>query len=347
VLLIVAALVVVWLLYALSSVFTPVLVALGLAYLFNPVISMAETRWRLPRPVTISLLLLFLTLGAVAFLAWLGPLLVQQAQTLMRKAPRYLEMIGGYFGVELAHVVEELLALPSSDETLSAMQPLVSGTGQALGLIGAVIGTTTYIAMTAILLPVYFFFFAWRFDEIALTLKRLIPSTYRARTLEILGQIDQAVMNFFRGRLLIALITGVLYAAGWAWTGVPYWFLLGAGTGLLSIVPYVNAIGWPLAIILKYLDVAANSGPMDWISILLVPSLPYLVVQFFESWWLTPWIEGRSNDLHPVTVIIAVLVGGAAGGFLGLALAIPLAATGKILLYELLLPRWKQWVRGP
>ncbi len=347
VLLILSALLLVWLLYALSSVFTPVLVALGLAYLFNPLISAAETRWRLPRPVTISLLLLVLTLGAVAFLAWLGPLLVQQAQTLMRKAPQYLDMIGGYFGVDLAHVVEELLSSPSSNEPLSAMPPLVSGTGQALGLIGAVIGTTSYIAMTAMLLPIYFFFFAWRFEDIALTLKRLIPAAHRACTLDILGQIDQAVMNFFRGRLLIALITGVLYAAGWAWTGVPYWFLLGAGTGLLSIIPYVNAIGWPLAIVLKYLDVAANSGPMDWISILLMPSLPYLVVQFFESWWLTPWIEGRSNDLHPVTVIIAVLVGGAAGGFLGLTLAIPLAATGKILLYELVLPRWKQWVRGP
>jgi predicted PurR-regulated permease PerM len=59
---------------------------------------------------------------------------------------------------------------------------------------------------------------------------------------------------------------------------------------------------------------------------------------------LTPWIEGRSNDLHPVTVIIAVMVGGAVGGFLGLTLAIPVAASLKILLQELLLPRWKAWV---
>jgi predicted PurR-regulated permease PerM len=67
VLLILSVMLVVGLLYALSSVFTPVLVALGLAYLFNPLISAAQTRWRLPRPVTISLLLLVLTLGAVAF----------------------------------------------------------------------------------------------------------------------------------------------------------------------------------------------------------------------------------------------------------------------------------------
>ncbi|HSA64268.1 MAG TPA: AI-2E family transporter [Nitrospira sp.] len=344
VLVILSVVLAVWMLYALSSVFTPVLFALGLAYLCNPLVTWMEHRWHVPRPVSISLVLLLLAVSTVAFLAWLGPLLIQQAQTLMRKAPQYLQMIGGYIGLDLDEMVEALLGPKSSNDPMSAMQPIVTGTGQALGLLGAVIGTTSYLAVTSLLLPIYFFFFAWRFEAITLTLRRLIPVAHRPRTVEILAKIDDAVMNFFRGRLLIALITGVLYAVGWAWTGVPYWFLLGAGTGLLSIIPYVNAIGWPLAIIFTYLDATANSGSMDWISLLVFPSLPYLVVQFFESWWLTPWIQGRSNDLHPVTVIIVVMVGGAVGGILGLTLAIPIAASLKILLQELVLPRWKAWV---
>lgn len=334
-----------WLLYELRSIFTPVLIALGLAYLCNPLITSAQNRWRMPRPATITLLLVVFALGAATFLAWLAPLLVEQAQTLASKAPQYLETIGGRYGIELAGILDQLRARTQQDDLLTAVQPIVSGTGQALGqtfkLIGAVIGTTGYIAMTAMLLPIYFFFFAWRLDAIASTTRRLIPAEHRGRALDILEQIDRSVMSFFRGRLLVALITGMLYAAGWAWTDVPYWFLLGTGTGLLSIIPYVNAIGWPLAILLKYVDVASNSGSMDWLSILVLPSLPYLVVQFFESWWLTPWVEGYSSNLAPVTVIIVVLVGGAVGGFLGLLLAIPIAASVKILFQELILPRWE------
>ncbi len=342
---IVSAGLLVWFVYEFRGVFMPVLAGLALAYLVHPLITIAEVRWRVPRVVTILLLLVALALGIAAFMAWLGPILVQQSQALARKTPQYIENIGGRYGIELAAVSDQVIAWTSrfQEDPVSALQPIFSGTGHALGFIGAVIGTTTYIAMTALLLPIYFFFFAWRFDRITDALTRLIPASHREVTLDILGKMDEAVTGFFRGRLLIAVVTGILYAAGWALTGVPYWFLLGAGTGLLSIIPYVSVIGWPLAIVFKYLDVAAGGQAVDWLSIAVLPSLPYLVVQFLESWWLTPWIEGHTTNLSAVTVIIVVLVGGAVGGFLGLLLAIPVAASIKILLQELVLPRWEAW----
>ncbi len=117
------------------------------------------------------------------------------------------------------------------------------------------------------------------------------------------------------------------------------------GTGLLSIIPYISVIGWPLAILLKYLDAVGDPGgqTVGWFSIVALPSLPYLTVQFFESWWLTPWIQGQTSNLSAVTVIVVVLVGGAVAGFLGLLLAIPIASSIKILFEELVLPRWEAW----
>ncbi len=337
----------VWFVYEVRGVFLPVFVALGLAYLFHPLITRAQERWRVPRVASITLVLILLGLGTAAFVAWLSPILVDQVRSLAKRAPQYVETLGGHYGIEMAGLSEQITDWTSriQEDPEEALTSIFSGTGQALGVIGTVIGTTTYIAMTALLIPIYFFFFAWRFERISEVLPRLIPASRRDRTLEILGRMDEAVTGFFRGRLFIAVITGTLYALGWALTGVPYWFLLGAITGLLSIIPYVSLIGWPLAILLKYLDAASGSGgdTVDWVSIAVWPSVPYLIVQFLESWWLTPWIEGHTTNLSAITVIIVVLIGGAVGGFLGLLLAIPVAASVKILLQELVMPRWKAW----
>lgn len=160
--------------------------------------------------------------------------------------------------------------------------------------------------------------------------------------------MDQAVSGFFRGRLTIALGSAVLYSLGWALTGIRYWFLLGLVTGILTIIPYASLIGWPLAVLLKYLDVlATDNGAFDLMTIVVWPSLAYLLVQFIESWLLTPWVQSQSMDMSAVTVLIVVFIGGALGGFYGLLLAIPIAACLKILAEELVLPRLASQAAAP
>jgi predicted PurR-regulated permease PerM len=112
-------------------------------------------------------------------------------------------------------------------------------------------------------------------------------------------------------------------------------------------VPYLSAIGWPLAVVIKYADVVATgqSNGTDWMAILLWPSVAYLVVQFIESWVLTPWMQSRSTDMSAVTILIVVFVGGAVGGLFGLIFAIPVVTCLKILIEEFIRPRWLQWVR--
>jgi predicted PurR-regulated permease PerM len=331
--------------YALRGIFIPLFVALGLAYLLNPLITSLEKRWRVPRPVSIILLLGMFALGVAAFLAWLGPVLAQQAQALAMKAPEYIQALGGRHGIELTDVSQQVLSWTSQfqDDPLAAFQPIFTGTSRALGFVSAILGTTSYIALIMILIPIYFFMFAWGFERVAGSLVRLLPVGQRVRILNVLDKIDQSVFGFFRGRLLVGVITGVMYSAGWAWTDVPYSYLLGAMTGLLTIIPYVSIIGWPLAVLLKYLDTVGAGHDAAWVSTLVLPSLPYLVVQFLESWWLTPWIQGRTNDLSAVTVIVVVLVGGAIGGLLGMFLAIPVASIVKILFQEFVLPKWEVW----
>ncbi len=337
----------IWFGYYLRGVFTPVLIALLLAYLVHPFITYAEERWRIPRPVTVTVVLVTMTLFVIGLGAWLGPLLIDQVQTLAKKAPRYMESVGGKYGIGLDSLSDQLNTFITKFQAdpMAVILPLLTGTGTAFGVIGTVIGTTTQVALFTLLIPVYFFFFAWNFDRMSLAAARFLPASRKERWLEIFRRMDRAVSGFFRGRLLIAFLTGIMYAVGWLVTDVPFWFLLGIGTGLLSVIPYVSVLGWPLAILVKYLDVVTTSSAaaVGWLSVAVWPSVAFLVVQFVESWVLTPWIQSQSTDMSAVTVLIVVFIGGAVGGLYGLLLAIPVAACIRILVQELILPRIERW----
>jgi predicted PurR-regulated permease PerM len=280
---------------------------------------------------------------------WLVPLSIEQAQSLIQKIPVYAQSLTQRYETFFSSYSFNLRDFLSrvQDDPLATLQPLFVGTGHAFGLLGQLLGITVNAALYTILIPIYFFFFAWHFESMSQTAVRLIPIRNRPHTLHVLGRMDTAVRGFFFERLLIAVITGVLYATGWAMAKVPYWFLLGVAIGLASLVPYLSAIGWPLAVILKYADAvtAGQSAAIDWMAIVLWPSVVYLIVQFIESWILTPWLQRHSTDMSAATILIVVFLGGAIGGLFGLIFAIPVAACLKILIEELVRPRWLQWVR--
>jgi predicted PurR-regulated permease PerM len=154
-----------WFGYYLRGVFTPVLIALLLAYLVNPVIRRAESGWHVPRPVTISIVLFVSALMLGGLVTWLGPLLAEQVQSFAERVPGYLQSIATQYHVTLGDFSEPLSRIATSlrDDPLSILTPIFSGTGQAFGVLGAVIGTTADVTLALVLIPIYFFFFAWQF----------------------------------------------------------------------------------------------------------------------------------------------------------------------------------------
>ncbi|MEP6933233.1 MAG: AI-2E family transporter [Nitrospirota bacterium] len=340
-----SAILLAWSIYELSGIFLPVFVALVLAYLANPVIRYTERKWGWPRPLSAALfLLLFIGLAAGAVLG-LGPLVAEQFHMLIQNIPKYEDWFTTRLSWKgsLATQFKPLLSSTIQDP-FALFKPLFAGTGQAFGILGVMVGATMNAALLLFLLPVYFFFFAWNCDRIFPALIRFFPRTHRENVVHVLQRMDAAVSGYFRERLLIAIVTGIMYAGAWAAAGVPYWFLLGIGTGLLTLVPYISVIGWPVAILFKYLESLTTSGmSADWMAIFLWPSVAYLVVQFIESWILTPWIQRRSSDMSVVSLIIVLFIGGAIAGIFGMIFAIPIAACIKIAVEELVLPRWTAW----
>ena len=331
----------------LRDILIPILIALGLAYLFDPAIENAERRWRIPRLGTTLLLLVGLIIAAIILISLLGPILVSQVASLGKNLPAYIDRISKQYDVHLGELPGQITNPTEAliKDPVSAIQALFSGTGRFFGVLGSVIGITTSVVVFVLLVPIYFVFFAWRFPAIVAWVSRFVPSKRKTRIAAMANRIQEIFAAFFRARLLICLIMAALFALGWTFVGVPYAFLLGVITGFLCLVPFASVIGWPLAVLLKYLEATGVPQSFDWIAILVWPSVVYLVVQFIEGWVLTPLVHRGSTNLSAITIIIVVFIGGAAGGVIGFILAIPLASSLKMIFEETVLPTAESWAQ--
>jgi predicted PurR-regulated permease PerM len=336
-----------WLLHVLSGVVVPVLIALILAHVINPFVTLMERRHRWPRPLTVSCILISLALSLLGLFAWLGPLLYSQTAALAANLPGYLRTLASAYGIESQDLIARV------DETIRNLQldpkqvigQLFRTTGHAVGIVTFLLSTTSYWALFVALTAVLLFFFSWHFNTGLEKAGAYIPASRRERAVAILSRMDAAIGDFFRGRLLVAVTMGMLLAAGWFIAAVPYWFFLGMLTGLLNIVPYLSIVSWPVAIVIKYVDALTNPAVQntDVLAIVVWPSAVYIAVQLLEGWVLTPWIQSGQTNLSAVTIILVVIVGGVLAGVLGMLLAIPVAACIKIALEELVLPPLRSW----
>lgn len=362
----------VWLGYAMRDITIPLLVALLLAYLFEPLISFLANHSKFPlgRIPVISGILLLLTTGLLVVLAVTIPLVITQTSSLVH------EVQDGHLRTKLEQITEKYVPEDIREDVKNSLSYLPSGVpvvvqdsaepetsstitqpektdllsfarttgGVALGLAGKVLSFVILI----VLIPFYFFFFSLWFPEVVAFARGIVPERGKNDTIALLTKMDAAVAGFVRGRIVIAFIMAVVLAVGWLIVGVPYAILLGIGVGVLCAVPFLGLIGIPLSVGLLFLDQLGvpEAERMAWWGIILWPSLVFGIVQALDGWLLTPLIAGKATNLDPVTIFVAVLAGGSVLGAYGMLLAIPVAACIKILIQDRLLPKVRAWARG-
>lgn len=334
-----------WLCFQLQTILVPVLIGLGLAYLADPTLDYVEEAWKLPRWVAVAFMVIIMCALLSGLVLWIGPILVDQLGHFFEKVPTYLSLLANRYEVDLEDISRRLYEVSTNIQSnpFATLKTFFSGTGQVFYFTNIIIGTLGSFLFSLSLIVIYFFFFAWSFPSIQKKLWKIVESQGDGRWEKMLSEMDVAIGEFFRGRLLIALIMSVMFGGGWLLVGMPYWVLLGFCAGVLSLIPYAATLMWPIAILLKYLDMSMGPSSTDdyWMQVLVWPSAVYLGVQFIEGWVLTPWIQSQSTDLSAATILLVVLIGGSLGGVLGLILAIPFAACLKILAKELIIPRIK------
>ena len=208
-----------------------------------------------------------------------------------------------------------------------------------LGSVRQAVSSALALVVGALLVPLYAFFFLLVLPDWRRALPDYLPADSRELWLHVLGRIGSAIAGFVRGRLVVCSIVAAMTAIGWMVLGVRLGLLLGLAVGALTVVPLANVAALVPALAICVVDVASDVHGWGWFGGVIAV---YAAGQIAES-VLNPIIVGDAVQLDMVTIIVAFLVGAAVAGLVGLLLAVPVAATLRILAEELLLPRWRSW----
>ncbi|MGE3312303.1 MAG: AI-2E family transporter [Limisphaerales bacterium] len=220
-------------------------------------------------------------------------------------------------------------ALKTAGDWLAAVLPEVGGwfVGQ-LGRVASWFGVVVGLA----LIPIYAFYFLLEKRGIETTWTDYLPvsdSRLKDELVWLLKNINDALIVFFRGQVLVAICDGILYAMGFLLIGLPYALLLGLAAAVLTIVPFLGAIvTCGAALVIAMVQFGDWQHPL-WVLVV------FSIVQGIEGWVIQPKIIGDRVGLHPLTIIIALLVGTTLmGGILGGILAIPATAVIRALMFR-------------
>jgi predicted PurR-regulated permease PerM len=367
-----------WLGQKISVVTVPVLLAILLAYLFEPVIRWVIGKTRLERRGAV------IGIIAACILTILGPIslgltygVIQgvglvsritdnislvssyadaEGETQIELARTRLSNAGGDAWVwigdkvrgedggdleviidrinEWAQINANRIAETAASVSANVFQTALAALAGAFGLV-----------FMGFLTAFFFFFIATEWIGFRGFTEKLIPDKQKETVIDLATKFDRVISGFVRGRLTIAFIQAIVFTVGYLIIGVPAAFILGPVVAILSIVPYMALIGVPISIVLLWLDNKTGLRG-NWIWVIFAPTLFYFFGQALDDYVWTPVIQGKETGMSTPMILFASLAGGVLFGIFGLLIAIPIAACLKILIQEVIWPRFKAWAEG-
>lgn len=317
----------------LGKVLTPVVAALVLSYLLDPLVSWAERRLKMPRWASTLLILLLGLFAVVLVFSLLIPVLVDELHqfgTRIQHLPKtLLPWIERTFDVQLPHSFKELWARVGG-QVKGASGSMIGSLGGVAGKVAkgtagvlAALGALASSVGTIALIPVFTFYFLPQFPQLVSGARGLIPYRYRAWVDDTANEVDSVLASWIRGQLTVMAILALLYALGLRFIAqLDMAVLIGLLTGLLAFIPYV---GFALGLVLALAVCLLRQGGVDPTQLVATLAI-FGAVQVLDGLLLTPRIVGNRTGIGPVGVLVALLLGGKLFGFVGVLLAVPIAA---------------------
>ncbi len=314
-------------LWLLSDILLPFVAGLALAYLLTPLTDRL-VKLGINRMVAALLIIILVVLAFFFLILLVAPLLGGQLSSFIATIPGYVTKLQALVSDQSRPWVQKLLGAGFSPE--KSFGDLVS---QGMGWITAFLqslwsGGRALVSLFSLIVvtPVVAFYLIYDWHHMIETVDSWVPVHQRETVRELARETDAAIAGFVRGQTAVCLILGSFYAVALTLTGLNFGLLIGLISGLITFIPYVGSMtGLVLAV-----GVAVAQFWPNYTAILIVLGI-FLVGQFFEGNVLSPKLVGESVGLHPVWVIFALLAFGYLLGFVGLLVAVPLAATIGVL----------------
>ncbi|CAN5819654.1 AI-2E family transporter [soil metagenome] len=311
----------------LAGVLGPILAALGIAYLLNPVLDLFVRKTGVSRALGAGIILMaFIALIAVALTLAL-PRIAAQAQQFVLDMPRMVSNLSKWaehrFGFELPKEWTEGV----SSEHLQTMLKDTTGPLGALAktAVGGVFSVLGVLA-ESLLVPVFSFYFLVDWPNLLRRLEHMIPPRRRGEVREIVKEIDRVVAGWVRGQAIVTSILAVLYAVAFSLVGMPLSVPIGLLVGCLTVIPFVGTLVGAMIAALVTLADGASMQTLGMVGAVI------LALHLLEAGFLTPKIVGHRVGLSESGALLAVVAGGKLLGFVGIVLAVPLAATVAVLM---------------
>ncbi len=321
-----------YVLYLLMPVITPFIAAFLLAYLINPLVT-RMAKYDMPRWITISLVFIGIILAVGLGTWYLAPLLWEQIGYASDNLPYAIKWVNHTaipwveenFNLSLDRINNEeistaLMDYVQTNYSVDSAQSIVYRLAQS-GL------SIIHLGGVLILIPVIAFYFLLDWNNMIRRLQLLIPRQFEPTVVSIARECNSVLGAFVKGQLLVMLLLGIVYAVGLQIIGIEVGLIIGLIAGLCSIIPY---LGFAAGIIAAFAASLLQYG-LDWVQLFLV-LVVFMIGQVIESYILQPFLLGDKIGLSPVAVVFAVLAGAQLYGFVGMLIALPVAAVLVVLL---------------
>jgi predicted PurR-regulated permease PerM len=306
------------LLWYLGPVLLPFIVGGAIAYILDPFADRLE-RLGLPRALATTAITLVAVLTLGAAVAFVIPLLIEQTQALVNRAPLYFAALRDWLAVRFPATIAEGGVVETA---LADLGEMVRERGGALAqqVVAGLFGVVNALVFVVVV-PVVAFYLLLDWDNMVARIDELLPREHLPTLRRLAREIDRTLASFVRGQLTVCLILGTFYSVSLMVVGLQFGLVVGAVAGLITFIPYIGAlVGGALAIGLALFQFWG-----EWLAIGLVAAI-FVSGQFLEGNVLTPKLVGSSVGLHPVWLLLALSAFGSIYGFVGMLVAVPVAA---------------------